>query len=111
MDFGYEGKLMDPVPVRQTIRKAWVFVMTPGFSRHLLAELGFTPLNRLLAGAFYRIIASCYERASLIVTSNKTFESWAEMSPIRSSPARSSIDWSTTPPWPDRRRVLSDEGS
>lgn len=47
----------------------------------ILDELGFTPLDRLLADAFYRIIASRYERSSLIVTSNKSFESWAEVFP------------------------------
>lgn len=47
----------------------------------ILDELGFTPLDRLLADAFYRIIASRYEKRSLIVTSNKSFESWAEVFP------------------------------
>lgn len=47
----------------------------------ILDELGFTPLDRLLADAFYRIIASRYEQRSLIVTSNKSFESWAEVFP------------------------------
>lgn len=47
----------------------------------ILDELGFTPLDRLLADAFYRIIASRYERSSLVVTSNKSFESWAEVFP------------------------------
>jgi len=47
----------------------------------ILDELGFTPLDRMLADAFYRIIASRYERASTIVTSNKSFESWAEVFP------------------------------
>ncbi len=47
----------------------------------ILDELGFTPLDRLLADAFYRIIASRYERASIIITSNKSFESWAEVFP------------------------------
>lgn len=41
----------------------------------ILDELGFTPLDALLADAFYRIVASRYERASSIVTSNKSFES------------------------------------
>ncbi len=44
----------------------------------ILDELGFTPLDRLLADAFYRIVASRYERSSTIITSNKGFESWAE---------------------------------
>lgn len=47
----------------------------------ILDELGFTPLDALLADAFYRIVASRYERASTIVTSNKSFESWAEVFP------------------------------
>lgn len=43
----------------------------------ILDEFGFTPLDRVLADAFYRIIASRYERSSTIVTSNKSFENWA----------------------------------
>jgi DNA replication protein DnaC len=44
----------------------------------ILDELGFTPLDRMLADAFYRIVASRYERSATIVTSNKSFESWGE---------------------------------
>lgn len=44
----------------------------------VLDELGFTPLDRMLADAFYRIVASRYERSATIVTSNKSFESWGE---------------------------------
>lgn len=44
----------------------------------IMDELGFTPLDRLLADAFYRVVASRYERSSTIVTSNKSFESWAD---------------------------------
>lgn len=44
----------------------------------ILDEFGFTPLDRMLADAFYRLVASRYEQASTIVTSNKGFESWAE---------------------------------
>ncbi len=47
----------------------------------ILDELGFTPLDKLLADAFYRIIATRYERKSLIVTSNRSFESWGEVFP------------------------------
>ena len=47
----------------------------------ILDELGFTPLDVLLADAFYRIIASRYEQASTIVTSIKSFESWTEVFP------------------------------
>lgn len=47
----------------------------------ILDELGFTRLDALLADAFYRIVASRYERAATIVTSNKSFESWGEVFP------------------------------
>ncbi len=47
----------------------------------ILDELGFTPLDAAVADAFYRIIASRYERKSLIITSNKSFESWADVFP------------------------------
>ncbi|MFQ5514486.1 MAG: IS21-like element helper ATPase IstB [Myxococcota bacterium] len=47
----------------------------------IIDELGFTRLDALLADAFYRIVASRYERAATIVTSNKSLESWAEIFP------------------------------
>lgn len=47
----------------------------------ILDELGFTPLDPMLADAFYRIVASRYERGSVIVTSNRSFESWGEVFP------------------------------
>ncbi len=39
VDFGYAGCLYDPASER--VRKAWVFVMTLGYSRHQYAELVF----------------------------------------------------------------------
>src|SRR5690606_5174832 len=39
VDFGYVGKLRDPETGQG--RKAWVFVMTLGFSRHLVARIVF----------------------------------------------------------------------
>ena len=39
VDFGYVGKLYDPD--RGVLRKAWVFVMTLGFSRHTVARIVF----------------------------------------------------------------------
>lgn len=39
VDFGYVGKLYDPD--RGVLRKAWVFVMTLGFSRHMVARITF----------------------------------------------------------------------
>jgi len=37
VDFGYVGKLLDPATM--TMRKAWVFVMVLGRSRHMYCEL------------------------------------------------------------------------
>jgi DNA replication protein DnaC len=45
----------------------------------ILDELGFTPLNRVVADHLFRIISERYERGSMIVTSNKPFEQWADM--------------------------------
>jgi len=39
VDFGYVGRLLDEE--RKTLRKAWVFVMTLGWSRHQYAEIVF----------------------------------------------------------------------
>jgi transposase len=39
VDFGYVGKLFDPE--RRCMRRAWVFVMVLGFSRHMFAEIAF----------------------------------------------------------------------
>ena len=47
----------------------------------ILDELGFTRLETAVADAFFRVVASRYERGSIIVTSNKSFESWTEVFP------------------------------
>lgn len=39
VDFGYAGKLFDPDSGK--VRKAWVFVMVLGYSRHIFAKLVF----------------------------------------------------------------------
>ena len=39
VDFGYVGKLYDPD--QGVLRKAWVFVMTLGYSRHMVARVVF----------------------------------------------------------------------
>ncbi len=45
----------------------------------ILDELGYLPLTREEASLFFRLLARRYERASLIVTSNKSFVDWAEI--------------------------------
>jgi len=45
----------------------------------ILDELGYLPLSQLEASLFFRLVARRYERASLIVTSNKSFLDWGEV--------------------------------
>lgn len=44
----------------------------------IIDELGYLPLSRTEASLFFRLVARRYERASLIVTSNKGFLDWGE---------------------------------
>lgn len=44
----------------------------------IIDELGYLPLSRLEASLFFRLVVRRYERASLIVTSNKSFLDWGE---------------------------------
>ena len=47
----------------------------------ILDELGYLPLTREKASLFFRLLLMrCYERGSLIVTSNKSFTDWARSS-------------------------------
>src|SRR5512145_942921 len=45
----------------------------------VLDELGYLPLTREEASLFFRLLVRRYERASLIVTSNKSFVDWGEV--------------------------------
>ncbi len=45
----------------------------------IIDEIGYTPIERREANLFFNLISETYEQTSLIVTSNKSFESWAEM--------------------------------
>jgi DNA replication protein DnaC len=45
----------------------------------ILDELGYLPLSRDEASLFFRLVVRRYERASLIVTSNKSFLDWGEV--------------------------------
>ncbi len=45
----------------------------------ILDELGYLPLSRDEASLFFRLLIRRYERASLIVTSNKRFLDWGEI--------------------------------
>lgn len=45
----------------------------------IIDEIGYTPIERREANLFFSLISEMYERVSLIITSNKSFDSWAEM--------------------------------
>jgi DNA replication protein DnaC len=45
----------------------------------IIDEIGYTPIEKREANLFFNLISELYEKVSLIVTSNKSFESWAEM--------------------------------
>jgi DNA replication protein DnaC len=42
-------------------------------------EVGYIPLEPEVANLFFQLVSSRYERASLIVTSNKPFGRWGEV--------------------------------
>ena len=45
----------------------------------IIDEIGYLPLSREEASLFFRLVVRRYERASLIVTSNKSFLDWGEI--------------------------------
>jgi DNA replication protein DnaC len=44
----------------------------------ILDEMGFMPVSRAEANLLFSFISGCYEQKSLIVTSNKGFDDWAD---------------------------------
>ena len=51
-------------------------------SRHpllVIDEVGYIPFEPEAANLFFQLVAARYERASLIVTSNKPFGRWGEV--------------------------------
>jgi len=45
----------------------------------VIDEIGYTPIEKREANLFFNLVSEMYEKLSIIVTSNKSFESWAEM--------------------------------
>jgi len=44
----------------------------------IINEKGYTPIERKEANLFFNLISELYEKASVIITSNKKFGEWAE---------------------------------
>ncbi len=45
----------------------------------IIDEIGYAPIDKKEANLFFNLIADSYEKSSIIITSNKSFEDWAEM--------------------------------
>ena len=45
----------------------------------IIDELGYLPITREEANMFFQLITALHEQSSLIITSNKGFEDWAEL--------------------------------
>ena len=45
----------------------------------IIDEIGYLPLTQTEASLFFRLVVRRYERASLVVTSNKSFLDWGEV--------------------------------
>ncbi len=45
----------------------------------IIDEFGYLPVSRTEANFFFSLISELYEKASIIITSNKGFEGWAEV--------------------------------
>jgi len=45
----------------------------------IIDEMGYLPMSRDEAGLFFRLLSRRYEKASMIITSNKSFVDWGEI--------------------------------
>ncbi|MEA1965452.1 MAG: ATP-binding protein, partial [Candidatus Aerophobetes bacterium] len=45
----------------------------------VIDEIGYTPIEKREANLFFNLISEMYEKLSIVITSNKSFENWAEM--------------------------------
>jgi DNA replication protein DnaC len=45
----------------------------------IIDKMGYLPMNRDEAGLFFRLLTRRYEKASTIITSNKSFVDWGEI--------------------------------
>jgi len=45
----------------------------------IIDEIGYTPISQIQANKFYTLVSDIYERASIIVTTNKEIPEWVEV--------------------------------
>jgi len=63
----------------------------------IIDEVGYIPFEPEAAKLFFQLISSRYERASVIVSSNKAFSRWGEVLGDDAVAAAMIDRWSTTP--------------
>jgi len=51
------------------------------FKSHVLVidEIGYTPIERKEANFFFNLVSEIYEKSSIVITSNTSFNEWAEL--------------------------------
>ena len=54
----------------------------------VIDEVGYIPFDPAAANLIFQLMSARYERASMIVTSNKPFSAWGRSSAMRWSPRR-----------------------
>ena len=45
----------------------------------IIDETGYTPIERTEANHFFTFVSDLYERAAIVITGNKGFDTWAEL--------------------------------
>lgn len=50
-----------------------------GFQVLVIDEIGYLPVDKVAANLFFQLVSARYEKASIILTSNKSFSSWGEL--------------------------------
>jgi DNA replication protein DnaC len=45
----------------------------------IIDEIGYTPIEKKEANLFFNLVSELYENTSVVITSNKGFQDWAEM--------------------------------
>ena len=63
------------------IQRSAVFRLNKILKSHLVIidEIGYTPIEKKEANLFFNLVSELYEKASVMLTSNKSFSEWAEM--------------------------------
>ena len=45
----------------------------------IIDEMGYLPVSKIEANLFFQLISGLYENTSVVITSNKGFEGWADI--------------------------------